>query len=374
MADARYFWDELFGPGEGNEGGVQVAMRLLRKRGQPFLLLPTQARAAATALELYAAQTLRARLAKAALRGLFRAGWPAGAESLTFTLAGQAPFTRFVSARTGAQPAAVPCFAVLAGNPAMASQRFLVLAFEANQRPVAVVKAGLTPSARALVQREGAFLASASAKVAGIPHLQDHFESARASAFGLDYYPGRSPRPGEEGALPALLGGWVDAQHTTPVAKLPDWIRLEQAGAKNASFVPVAQALRPREVHPTIYHGDFAPWNIKVSAQGNWTVLDWERGELAGLPGWDWFHYTLQTGLLVERLATLPLIQRIGHLLDSEAFRTYARQAGVAGLERPLVLAYLVHCVEVLKPAEGLAATQELLTALGARWPKQTQA
>ncbi len=370
MAQARYFWDELFGPGEGGESGVPVAMRLLRKRGRPFLLLPAQPSAAAAALELYPAQMLRARLAKAALRCLLRAGWPAGTERLTFTLASEAPFTRFVRARSGAEVPRVPCFGVLAGNPAMESQRFLVLVFDAKQRPVAVVKAGLTQPARPLIQMEGAFLALAAGKLAGIPQLRDHFESARVSAFGLDYFAGRSPRPGEESALPALLGGWVDTTRTTPVAALPDWMRLEKASAKNPWLTPVAKSLHTRALHPAIHHGDLAPWNIKVSAEGKWTVLDWERGELAGLPGWDWFHYLLQTGILVERLATAALIRRVEELLDSDAFKAYAQQAGIAGLERPLVLAYLLHCVEVIKPAEGLAATQELLAALGARWLK----
>ena len=36
--------------------------------------------------------------------------------------------------------------------------------------------------------------------------------------------------------------------------------------------------------------------------------------------------------------------------------------------ERDLVLAYLLHAVEVVKPSEGLARTQELLRALRQRW------
>ena len=36
---------------------------------------------------------------------------------------------------------------------------------------------------------------------------------------------------------------------------------------------------------------------------GSWVVLDWERGEPEGLPGWDWFHYVVQTGVLVEGLS-----------------------------------------------------------------------
>ena len=40
------------------------------------------------------------------------------------------------------------------------------------------------------------------------------------------------------------------------------------------------------------------------------------------------------------------------------------RAAGIAGCERELVLAYLLHVVEVIKPSEGLAPTRDLLHAL----------
>ena len=132
---------------------------------------------------------------------------------------------------------------------------------------------------------------------------------------------------------------------------------------------PLLQRLPGRTVPATLQHGDFAPWNIKVSpASGAWTVLDWERGELAGIPGWDWFHYVLQPAILVERLPVAGLVQRMEGLLRSEAFLAYAERAGIRGCERELALAYLIHAAEVIKPAEGLAATNELRRALAARW------
>lgn len=97
-------------------------------------------------------------------------------------------------------------------------------------------------------------------------------------------------------------------------------------------------------------------------------MLDWERGELAGIPGWDWFHYVLQPAILVERLPVAGLVQRMEGLLRSEAFLAYAERAGIRGCERELALAYLIHAAEVIKPAEGLAATNELRRALAARW------
>ena len=73
---------------------------------------------------------------------------------------------------------------------------------------------------------------------------------------------------------------------------------------------------------------------------GAWTVLDWERGELTGIPGWDWFHYVIQSGILVGRLATSGLGSAPGVLLRSEAFQQYAARGGIIGCERELALAY----------------------------------
>ena len=90
-------------------------------------------------------------------------------------------------------------------------------------------------------------------------------------------------------------------------------------------------------------------------------MLDWERGELTGIPGWDWFHYVIQTGILVEHLPAAALLQKVDGLLQSQAFKEYAQRSGIAGVERNLLLAYLLNCVEVIRPSEGLEQARELL-------------
>jgi len=68
------------------------------------------------------------------------------------------------------------------------------------------------------------------------------------------------------------------------------------AGVGGGERVTAARAPARRcrsRVYPALTHGDFAPWNVKVSRR-QWTVLDWERGELAGRAGWDWFHFVMQ--------------------------------------------------------------------------------
>src|SRR2546430_1622506 len=121
-------------------------------------------------------------------------------------------------------------------------------------------------------------------------------------------------------------------------------------------------------IQAAIQHGDFALWNLKVSPTGSWTALDWERGNVNGIPGWDWFHYVIQTSILVRKMPIATLENRIEELLLSPVFRQYAEKAGIVAVEKALVLMYLAHIMEVIKPAEGMTETQALFRALMRRW------
>jgi hypothetical protein len=120
-----------------------------------------------------------------------------------------------------------------------------------------------------------------------------------------------------------------------------------------------------------LFHGDFAPWNIKVSDKGVWTVLDWERGQTNGVPGWDWFHFVIQPAILVERLPMPKLVEKVEKLLRSYLFREYASKVGCLQKERELMLGYLLYCIHVIQPSEGLEENQELLDALHDRWQSE---
>ena len=370
MPPPRHFWEELFAPAEAGEGGGRLQMLLLKKGGRPFLLLPDRPRPAVATLALYPAQTLRARAARALWRWLLRMSLPAGTQRVWVSTSPTDPFAVFLSAQAGGRSAGLPVLGILAGNPLSDGQRFLVLAFDAQQRPVAVVKAGLSEQAKAFIEQEARFLAAVPANTSAVPRLRAKFESPRLRALALDFFPGDSPRARHEAALPALLAGWVDTSRTIALGDTASWRQLEQAASARPLFSVLAGPLGGRLVHPAIEHGDFAPWNVKVSPAGAWTVLDWERGQLAGIPAWDWFHYVIQSAILVARLPTAALALRVETLLSSEAFRQYAVRAGIARCERELVLAYLLRMVEVIKPSEGLVPAEQLLQALAARWGK----
>src|SRR5215475_2385661 len=100
------FWNALFSSGEGNRTNLEL--RQLRKGGRPFLLLPIKSTAAATTLELYPAQTVRARTVKSLLRFLIRLGLSIGTERVALSLP-QNEFVKFLTAQSGS-PGHLPQF------------------------------------------------------------------------------------------------------------------------------------------------------------------------------------------------------------------------------------------------------------------------
>lgn len=357
----------------GGDPSTAVEMRLVRKYDRPFLLLPSGARTAARTLALYPAQTFRARLARQALRQALRLGFLFGGERFPVSVSPSSLFVRFLSKQVSnsAGPdaaATVPPFGVLAGNPNAAGQRFIFLVFDASSRPAAVLKVGVTDEAKKLIRREKGFLSDAP-DIRAIPRLRDVFESPAAEALAMDYMEGESPRENAERKLPQVLTSWIRSAAPVPTSETRVWKELQQCCGALPLFAELANALKDKTVNPVVFHGDFAPWNIRVSADDNWTVFDWERGDQNGLPGYDWFHYLIQTRVLVAHKSTEALIGQLEQLFSSPEFQRYAGLTRIAGAERPLVMAYLLHHNEVIRPGEGLTEGKELLAALiDRRW------
>lgn len=368
MSLASDTWQDLF-VDRGPAFSEPLRLRMLHKDGQPFLLLPTQGSLAARALDLYPAQTAKARLAKTVLRLALTAQLPLPLAKVSLRVSAEDNFAAYLRRRAGGSANPLPPVAILAGNARTPGRRFLLLLFGPDRRPAAVVKAGLSGAARELIEREKSFLESVALGTPGVPVLRGAFESARVRAFSLDFVAGVSPAASDETEIARRLNAWRRDDRLISVGAIPAWRRLAAACPTHPLLAWLTPRLEQAEVHPTLFHGDFAPWNLKRPRTGGPCVaLDWERGEPVGLPAWDWFHFVLQPAILVERLAGPALEQRTERLLASSAFQTYAARCRVAGVERELLLAYLLHCVEVLRPSEGLATTRALLDTLTRRW------
>jgi len=346
-----------------------LVLRVLKKSGQPFLLLPLSPALAARALALYPAQSRFARVAKWTLGTSLRARLPLPMRCESVPVSLNDPFPRFLLNLTGMKTQEFPALAILAGNPLTEGRRFILLLFDADGLPAFVVKAGVGAASKRLVRHESAFLQSASAEIPGLPKFRGLFASEQVDAVALDFVKGDSPRGEDRDAIGKLLTGWLRKTERIHAAATPAWQTLEKSHFGHPVFAKIAAALGKMEFCPAWNHGDFAPWNIKVSPMdGSWTVLDWERGERTGFPGWDWFHYRTQTGILVGKAGPEKLLANAEGLLNSPQFQNYAAAAGISGIVRVLFGAYLFYCVEVLRPSEGAATARAFLDLIGRRW------
>ena len=362
------FWQLLFAPEAATLPALAVPMKLLTKRGQPLLLLPAPPHLAGRGLELYPAQTMRGRLLRTLAGWALQARLPFGVTSVPVALTPDDAFIRWLAGLAGLAPGIMPQFAALAGNPNSPGQRFILMLFDPAGTPVAVVKVGVTEAARRLIAQEAQFLETVPITATGIPKLRGTFANSKIRALALDFFPGHSPRASEEQALPQVLGNWLRPQTPIVVADTRSWRELRATCANHPVFTSLAVSLRHLSCAGALVHGDFTPWNIRVSPSGDWNVVDWERGELNGVPALDWFHYQIQKSILVQHQPVAALVDAAERLLSGNEFKAYAQAAGLRGQERSLLLFYLLYQAEVIRPAEGLAATRALLNRLAARW------
>lgn len=360
-------WNTLFARSEAPTV-AHLLLRIVRRNGHPFLLLPARAHAASACLSLYPAQTLKARAARCFLKCALKFSLPLGMATIALPVEAENDFLRFLESLTAAS--GVPIterLGMLAGNPGGTGQRLILLVFDEAFEPAFTVKTGLTSDAKQLVAKEQEVLEALPATALGKPELRGVFASNSVQALALPFYPGRSPKGEHEPAIFAILSSWLSATRSSPIINTEPWQRLRKASGGDKLVKTLEAKLSEQEIRLAIYHGDFAPWNIRTS-HGKWTVLDWERSDINGIPGWDWFHYEIQTAILARKDSLSKVIEKVEGLLGTRLWRDYARTSEIAGFERELILAYLLNCVHVIKPSEGIEQTKTLITALRERW------
>lgn len=357
----------LFADADESAPAVMRAFGVISKKGCPVFYLPIKRGLAARSLALYPAQRLPARMLKMLMRCACQAGATRLLPRVTLRLWPDAPLSQFLGSLTASR--GLPDFAVLAGNPNVPGRRYVILVCDSQQRPAAVVKAGRGEPALKLIQQEADLLASAPPGALGIPRLQSVLTSGDVRALALDYLEGRSPPATPSPQMAAVLNSWVDTRRSVSAGEVPCWRRLRESVPQSNLWQKLQHRVEAKPFHPALCHGDFAPWNIKVSpGNGGWQVLDWERGELTGLPCWDWFHYRIQVAILADRLSTSAHVLQIDRWIETEDFRTYAEAAWAWSIRRELLLAYLLYSAEITRPSEGLSTTRELLESLSQRW------
>jgi len=336
-------WRSLFQQGEASQYVI-----VIRRHGQPLLVLAGDASFSVKALALYPAQCLLARF----VRDLLRLGLRMGLQPLLrrelLHFSPEDPFWTIISKTKDKHNN----FAIFCGNPKGPGQRFMVLTGTPTE--LRVIKAGSSAVAQELVLQEANFLR----KVQGMPYvldILDQFQTERICAFSLPFIPGDSPAMDSVEEVAAVMLAWV-LPGELPLNAIPMWKRLY---TKGVAISPSLRAIQDHRIATTLFHGDFVPWNIKVTPRG-WVVLDWERGENPGIPGWDWFHFIIQPRVLILRLAPTEVLRIVEETICSPLFKKYAEKTKIEGIEWALLEAYLDYTVKIFQPSEGLESLKEI--------------
>ena len=223
-------WQPLFASGNTPGGAVTVRFRVLHREGLPFLFLPESKTTATRALDLYPAQSTKARIARRLLKSALRAGLAPGAKRLVAQIPKTGEFALFLSKAAGLTENRLPQFAVLAGNPKAPGRRFVFLLFDDAGNPVAVVKAGHEPDARLLIVHETAVLSAALADARGIPQLRHTFSSPKVEAFATDFISGKSPLGDVTPALGRIFSSWLNPSVKVRLCELDAWKTMISTG------------------------------------------------------------------------------------------------------------------------------------------------
>ena len=350
----------------GRSQPVTFAWRLITRHGRPFLLLPCGHAAARTGLNIYSAQRKRAKIWRQFLPWLFQTPLAGVFERIHVQADAASEFMQFLAQQKGVPADRVAPCAIKLSDVGSRSRLVLLLCDEGG-RPTRVVKVGLNAAGRAATDHEADFLAQLPPEKIGSSRLTGRLATPQLAAFATDYFPGTSPQ--DDAGLEHLFHDWLNPTTTAALESLPAWNELAVAAKNNLEVWRHLQcALTGKNVRTTLYHGDFAPWNLRVVNSRNLQAFDWERGDRHGVPGWDWFHFTIQTAILAKRYSAERAAAEVEQLIHSARFKKYAAAAGISDIIEPLLLAYLLHQHWVIKPSEGSATTTELFDLLAAHW------
>ena len=346
---------------------VTFVWRFISRKGRPFLLLPDSGQDIRTSLCLYSPQRKRARIIRRLMPFLYQSPLKIWLPRMELEADMESEFVQFLARQAGVAPERLQTPAIKFGGVGQHSRAALLLSDETN-RPIKVIKVGLNESGRLATDREFELLGKLPHDKLGWIRQTGRFSTATISAFATDYFPGASPA--DDAGMEILFHSWLNAGPLQSIETFSLWRELAAAmtSSNPEAWRELAAQVAGRQVRSTLYHGDFAPWNIRAINSQNLRVFDWERGELTGLPGWDWFHFVVQTAILGRRMSVERVAAELEQVLYSYRFKEYAKAAGIRAITKPLVLAYLLHQQYVVKPLEGGAMTARLYEFLAAHW------
>jgi hypothetical protein len=347
---------------------VNFSWRLVRRKGSPFLLLPEKSGSASDGFQLYSAHRPLAKLWRSLVPLILKTPLAKFWGRVSIEADTESEFMQFLAQQAALPAGQLESPTIKFGGVIGKTTRLVLLLRDAGGHPFRVVKVGLNPAGRAVTEREAGLLSNLPKEVVGCTGITGRFSSDTVSAFGTAFFPGESMA--SDLGVEKLFHYWLNDAPPESIQNLAPWRELQSVakGAGLPEWPILRDALAKQTVRTTIYHGDFAPWNVRVMNLETIRAFDWERGHLKGIPAWDWFHFTVQTSILVRRYSPNRVAAELEQLIHSPRFQQFATDAGISDIVEPLLLAYLLEQKLVIRPLAGIEQTDRLFRLLWAKW------
>lgn len=319
------------------EGSVIATFTIygVKKKGHVLLGLPADREAAMITLGLYQPQSL---IAKVFARGLFLLIFVRLHRllpRLDLELRGGGPLAVLASSQER--------MGFLLGNPGAKARRAMVVYH--NESGYGVDKIGLDEVSRASVTAETAVIQSLPKKVVGLPILAGINESDDWASYSTKYIRGTSPRKKDDSLVVALLSEWMKGNKGQALKNTRQWSCMAEYAIEHKDLDIWGELCDASllQVKMGIFHGDFAPWNLKKSDEGEISVLDWENGCNCGPAGWDWLHYLIQRATLVDGLDSTKTLNTCRSWAETDRGEKFLSEAGWGGRVDLWIGTYLVY-------------------------------
>jgi hypothetical protein len=306
------------------------------RKGSLLLALPKDKPLALVTLSLYQPQSLKARLLVTVISLLIKCNLHTRLlTSCKLPFCKEGPIYRLNANNSG--------FGFLLGN-SDSEARSLILARKTGNE-FYVDKIGLSAAAKEAISDEVSIMCSLPKDLVGLVELSQSSKGDSWSYYSCPLVVGRSPAKQQDDLVLSLLEAWLDLAHMEPLVEAVQWLNIvEYIEARELQKgYSLIDGCADIEIMVGVYHGDFAPWNIKISEGEEVVAMDWEYGTANAPAAWDWMHYLIQRAYLVENLSCAETLKACRDWATTEKGKAFMQAAGWGDKIELCIGSYLIY-------------------------------
>jgi len=259
----------------------------------PRWLIPAVSRGAASVLSAWRPYSVSGQVKWLAIRIAARAGILQLFRSVSSVAISRTGLLRWfercgIPSRTGE-------IVILVGSPYL-NRKLIVFLLDDAHRIAAVLKVGLTAAGGASVLHEAEVLSKLEGHSWAPKVLSVHPDlRAAAQEYVHGFMPDRGFRPDYMNLLCQLPRSGSSRNLANLAAAMANTLSPFRAELDKIAPDILNRSLSCLDLDiavPTILvHGDFTPWNIRITPESGCVLVDWEWADFDGLPGYDLFRF-----------------------------------------------------------------------------------